>query len=70
MLDRLRADGPLTATQLGGAKRGTDWWDWSDTKIAVEWLLTTGEVICTRRTGWRRVYDLPDRVLPARPAGC
>ena len=65
VLDRLRADGPLTATQLGGAKRGTDWWDWSDTKIAVEWLLTTGEVICTRRTGWRRVYDLPGRVLPA-----
>ncbi len=66
VLDRLRAEGPLTATQLGGAKRGADWWDWSDTKIAVEWLLSTGEVICTRRTGWRRVYDLPDRVLPAR----
>ena len=65
VLDRLRAEGPLTATQLGGAKRGGDWWDWSDTKIAVEWLLATGEVICTRRTGWRRVYDLPDRVLPA-----
>ena len=66
VLDRLRAEGPLTATQLGGAKRGADWWDWSDSKIAVEWLLTTGEVICTRRTGWRRVYDLPDRVLPAQ----
>jgi uncharacterized protein YcaQ len=66
VLDRLRAAGPLTATQLGGAKRGADWWDWSDTKIAVEWLLTTGEVICTRRTGWRRVYDLPGRVLPAQ----
>jgi len=22
-------------------------------------------VICARRTGWRRVYDLPERVLPA-----
>jgi uncharacterized protein YcaQ len=65
VLDRLRTDGPLTATQLGGAKRGGEWWDWSDAKIAVEWLLTTGEVICTRRTGWRRVYDLPERVLPA-----
>ena len=64
MLARLRAEGPLTATQLGGAKAGGPWWDWSDIKIAVEWLLDTGEVICVRRTGWRRVYDLPERVLP------
>jgi len=65
VLARLRSDGPLTATQLGGAKNGGAWWDWSDTKIAVEWLLDTGEVICARRVGWRRVYDLPERVLPA-----
>jgi uncharacterized protein len=65
VLARLRADGPLTATQLGGAKKGGPWWDWSETKIAVERLLDTGEVICVRRTGWRRVYDLPERVLPA-----
>ena len=63
VLARLRAEGPLTATQLGGAKGGGPWWDWSDVKIAVEWLLDTGEVICVRRTGWRRVYDLPERVL-------
>jgi uncharacterized protein YcaQ len=64
VLARLRAEGPLTATQLGGAKNGSSWWDWSETKIAVEWLLDVGDVICMRREGWRRVYDLPDRVLP------
>src|SRR5712691_691070 len=64
VLARLRAEGPLTATQLGGAKAGGPWWDWSDVKVAVEWLLDTGDVICVRRTGWRRVYDLPARVLP------
>jgi uncharacterized protein YcaQ len=64
VLARLRAEGPLTATQLGGAKAGGPWWDWSDVKIAVEWLLDTGDVICARRTGWRRVYDVPERVLP------
>jgi uncharacterized protein YcaQ len=64
VLARLRAEGPLTATQLGGAKNGGAWWDWSETKIAVEWLLDVGDVICVRREGWRRVYDLPDRVLP------
>ena len=69
VLARLRAEGPLTATQLGGAKAGGPWWDWSDVKIAVEWLLDTGEVICVRRTGWRRVYDVPERVLPEELLG-
>ena len=58
------ADGPATATDLGGAKRGGPWWDWSQAKIAVEWLLDTGEVICSRRTGWRRDYQLAEHVVP------
>jgi uncharacterized protein len=65
VLARIRAEGPLTATQLGGAKNGGAWWDWSETKIAVEWLLDVGDVICVRREGWRRIYDLPGRVLPS-----
>ena len=65
VLSRLRAEGPLTATQLGGAKAGGPWWDWSAVKIAVEWLLDIGKVVCARRSGWRRVYDLPERVIPA-----
>ena len=69
VLARLRAEGPLTATQLGGAKAGGPWWDWSQVKIAVEWLLDTGDVICVRRTGWRRVYDRPERVLPEELLG-
>jgi uncharacterized protein len=64
VLTRLRAEGPLTATQLGGAKAGGPWWDWSEVKIAAEWLLDTGRAVCVRRTGWRRVYDLPERVIP------
>jgi uncharacterized protein YcaQ len=64
VLARLKAEGPLNATQLGGAKAGGPWWDWSETKIAVEWLLDVGDVLCVRRDGWRRVYDLPERVLP------
>jgi len=65
VLARLREEGPLTATQLGGAKAGGPWWDWSEVKIAAEWLLDTGRAVCVRRTGWRRVYDLPERVVPA-----
>jgi uncharacterized protein len=65
VLARLRAEGPLTATALGGAKNGGAWWDWSATKIAVEWLLDIGDVVCVRREGWRRVYDLPERAVPS-----
>ncbi|KJK48145.1 winged helix-turn-helix domain-containing protein [Streptomyces sp. NRRL F-4428] len=64
VLDRLRADGPLTSTELGGAKNGGEWFEWSETKIAVEWLLDTGEVVCSERRSWKRVYDLPERAVP------
>lgn len=62
---RLRDDGPLTTADLGGGRAGGEWWDWSEAKIAVEWLLDVGEVVCTRRLGWRRVYDLTERAIPA-----
>ncbi|GAA4509500.1 crosslink repair DNA glycosylase YcaQ family protein [Actinoallomurus oryzae] len=65
VLERLRSDGPLTATGLGGAKKGGEWFDRTDHKIAAEYLLATGEVVCTRRVGWRRVYDLAERAIPA-----
>ncbi|MBB5624625.1 winged helix-turn-helix domain-containing protein [Sphaerisporangium krabiense] len=64
VLAQVRDEGPLTTTELGGAKNGGPWWDWSDVKIAVEYLLDIGEVVCTRRVGWRRVYDVAERVVP------
>ncbi len=64
VLDRL-ADGPLSTSDIGGAKKGGEWWDWSESKIAIEWLLDIGTVVVTRREGWRRVYDLADRAVPA-----
>ncbi|MDQ1427206.1 MAG: uncharacterized protein QOK39_682 [Acidimicrobiaceae bacterium] len=68
VLRRLEAEGPLTSSELGGAKNGGPWWDWSPVKVAVERLLDLGEVICTTRRGWRRVYDLTSRALPAQVA--
>lgn len=66
VIERLRAEGPMTATDLGGAKRGGQWWDWSEAKIAVEYALYRGDVVCTERRGWKRVYDLAERAIPAR----
>ncbi|MFF2377135.1 winged helix-turn-helix domain-containing protein [Streptomyces xiamenensis] len=64
VIDQLRAEGPLTATELGGAKNGGPWWDWSDVKVAVERALMFGEVVCVERRGWKRVYDLAERAVP------
>lgn len=64
ILDRLRSEGPLTTKDVGGAKRSGYWWDWSEAKIGLEWLLDIGEVVVTQRVGWRRVYGLPERVVP------
>ena len=61
---RLRAEGPLTANELGGAKKGGPWWDWSETKIGAEWLLDIGELVCRTRRGFQRVYDLAERAIP------
>jgi hypothetical protein len=61
--ERLRA-GPITTKDIGGAKAGSEWWNWSDAKIAIEWLLDVGEVACVERRGWRRVYDLAERAIP------
>ncbi len=65
VLARLRDEGPLTANELGGAKKGGPWWDWSETKIAAEWLLDIGGLVCRERRGFARVYDLADRAIPA-----
>ncbi|MET9340179.1 crosslink repair DNA glycosylase YcaQ family protein [Nonomuraea sp. NPDC003804] len=65
VLHQVRDSGPVTTSDIGGAKKSAEWWDWSDSKIALEWLLDIGELVCTRRVGWRRVYDLAERAVPA-----
>ncbi|MEB3965792.1 winged helix DNA-binding domain-containing protein [Streptomyces kunmingensis] len=65
VIKQLRVEGPLTATELGGAKNKGEWWDWSESKIAVERALMYGEVVCVERRGWKRVYDLAERAIPA-----
>ncbi|MEU4571819.1 winged helix-turn-helix domain-containing protein [Nonomuraea sp. ATR24] len=65
LLQQARDSGPLTTSDVGGAKNGGPWWDWSESKIGLEWLLDIGELVCARRVGWRRVYDVAERVVPA-----
>jgi uncharacterized protein YcaQ len=57
-------EGPLTTSDMGEARRPGGWWNWSAAKIALEWLYRRGEAVVTMRKAWKRVYDLPERVLP------
>lgn len=70
VLDEVRAKGPVSAAEIEAdatPKRQVNWgWNWSDVKRALEWLFYCGEVTSARRNGaWARLYDLPERVLPA-----
>ena len=63
LLARIRAEGPLAASDLGSGRPG--WWEWSEPKRMLEWLFWAGHVTTsTRRRSFERVYDLAERVIP------
>jgi uncharacterized protein YcaQ len=69
-LQEIAAQGPLSAGELSEGGRGQgSWWGWSDGKRALEWLFWAGQVAIAGRRGFERVYDLPERVLPAAVVG-
>ena len=57
--------GPIAASDIDGAKGSGGWWGWSDEKHAFEWLFWAGRITTASRRGFERLYDLPERVLPA-----
>jgi len=70
VLEEVRDRGPLTAGEIedDAPVRKDNWgWNWSDVKASLEWLFWTGQVTTAKRnTGFARMYDLTERVLPAR----
>jgi uncharacterized protein YcaQ len=65
LLRRIEQEGPLAASDLAGQKGRGGWWGWSAGKQALEWLFWAGRLTTRTRRGFERVYDLPERVLPA-----
>jgi uncharacterized protein YcaQ len=65
ILARIRAEGPLAASDFEEGKSRSGWWAWGDTKQTLEWLFWAGHITtATRRGSFERVYDLTERVIP------
>ena len=64
---RLADSGPQLVSELedGPREQRGPWWDWSETKQAVELLFAEGEVVSCGRNGFRRRYALAEGALPA-----
>ena len=65
LLERLREDGPLAASEFDNGRGRGGWWAWGEAKRALEWLFWAGLITtATRRPSFERVYDLTERVIP------
>ena len=75
VLDRVRAqlaaEGPSFVRELEQGRRANrgPWWDWSETKRAVETLFAWGEVVSAGREGFQRRYALAEQILPPSALG-
>jgi uncharacterized protein YcaQ len=69
LVAEVRDGGPSTARDLDGGlpRQKLNWgWNWSETKRALEYLFAVGDLAVSHRNSqFERVFDLPERVLPA-----
>jgi uncharacterized protein YcaQ len=68
ILKRIQQEGPLQAKDFEHKRteKSTGWWDWKPAKKALEQLFMEGELMVVKRQGFQKVYDLSERVVPAK----
>jgi uncharacterized protein len=66
ILKRIESEGPLptSAFRKKGTKRAA-WWGWTPEKSALEYSWRTGLLAVHSRSGFEKIYDLAERVLPS-----
>ena len=67
ILGEIANRGPLQSDDIQHAERAMTGWGTQGraAKVVLEKLFFHGRVLITQRRGFRRVYDLPEKVLPA-----
>ncbi|MEM9046118.1 MAG: crosslink repair DNA glycosylase YcaQ family protein [Pseudomonadota bacterium] len=60
--------GPACSLDVGNdeKKSSSGWWDWHPSKTALEFLWRSGRLSICHRSGFRKFYDLTERVIPAQ----
>jgi uncharacterized protein len=64
VLKEIAERGPLGSRHFEGSGPG-GMWNWKPAKIVLEALHSAGRLVIAGRDGFQRLYDLPERVLPA-----
>lgn len=65
VLAEIARRGPVTGADFAPeGPRKSGWWEWSEGKLALEWLFRAGLITTRTRRGFERVYDLTERVIP------
>ena len=68
LLTYIRENGAVQSNDFdhehSSQKKG-GWWSWKPTKKALEHLFMKGDLMIARREGFRKIYDIPERVLPS-----
>jgi uncharacterized protein len=65
VLAEIARRGPVTGADFAPeGPRKSGWWEWSEGKLALEWLFRAGLITTKTRRGFERVYDLTERVIP------
>ncbi|MCD6052364.1 MAG: hypothetical protein K0Q55_3782 [Verrucomicrobia bacterium] len=67
IIDRIRAEGPLSSSAFLDSGSSQTGWGSTGTlaKVTLDKLFFHGRLLITRRDNFRRVFDLPERILPA-----
>lgn len=65
VLNHVRDHGPVSSSDVGNdEKKGSGgWWDWHPSKTALEYLWRSGALTVVGREGFRKRYDLTERVI-------
>lgn len=64
MLKYVSENGPVRSSDFKADRKRGVWWDWKKEKAALEYLYYRGDLMITHRSGFQRIYDIRERVLP------
>ncbi|MES1218400.1 MAG: crosslink repair DNA glycosylase YcaQ family protein [Bacteroidota bacterium] len=66
ILDRIGREGPLSAKDFENDRtvKSSGWWDWRPSKVALERLHLTGQLLTTRKRDFHKLYDLTRNITP------